>query len=351
VPLLSGCVGTSGESRLTLLAPPTAQTWPSVCRAAPSAPYPVPVLSALVNLVRGSFIGFAEVVPGVSGGTIALILGLYETLVASAAALVRGILAALRARPEQARAQLAQVHWRVIIPVGVGMAAAVVVGAAVLEPLVEQYPVQTRAVFFGLVVVGVSVPARMVGRWDGRALALAAAGAAVAFVLTGLPPATIDDPTLLLVAFSGAVAVCALALPGVSGSFLLLSMGLYESTIAAVNDRDLGYLAAFALGAAVGLGSFVLVLQWLLSHRPRITLVVLTGLMVGSLRPLWPWQDENRTLLPPDGDLLAAGALALAGAGVILALIWLERRLAAVLPDVEMDEIPADQSSPRSLSE
>lgn len=303
-----------------------------------------------MNVVRGALIGFAEVVPGVSGGTIALIIGLYETLIRSAASFVQGLLALLRRRPEQAKVLIAAVHWRVVVPVLMGMGAAIVIGAALLEPLVEDYPTATRSVFFGLVVVGISVPARMVGRWDARALAIAAVAAAAAFVLTGLPPTTVDDPSLLLVAAAGAVAVCALVLPGVSGSFLLLSVGLYEPTIMAVNDRDLAYLSAFALGAAIGLASFVLLLQWLLSHRPRITLVVLTGLMAGSLRALWPWQDDDRTLLAPQGDLLAAIGLALAGAGIILALIWAERRLSAALPDVEIDEAAA-HSSPRSASE
>lgn len=315
------------------------------------------VLSALINLVRGSLIGLAEVVPGVSGGTIALIIGLYETLISSAAAFVKGMLALVRGRRAQARDHFGDVHWRVLVPVGIGMIIAVVVGAAVLEPLIEDYPVQARSVFFGLVVVGISVPARMVGRWDIRAVVVAALAATAAFVLTGLPPATIDDPSLLLVAAAGAVAICALVLPGVSGSFLLLSVGLYEPTIAAVNDRDLAYLAAFALGATLGLASFVLVLQWLLSHRPRITLVVLTGLMAGSLRALWPWQDEDRNLLAPGSDLPMAIGLALAGAGVVLALLWLERRLARALPGVEIDGVPspgttpAAQASPRSSTE
>lgn len=306
------------------------------------------MLGALVNVVRGALIGLAEVVPGVSGGTIALIIGLYETLISSAAALVKALLALVRGRVDAARDLVAEVRWRVILPVGVGMGAAVVVGAAVLEPLVTEYPVQTRSVFFGLVVVGISVPARMVGRWDGRSLAVAGGAAAVAFVLTGLPPTTVSDPDPLLVVASGALAVCALALPGVSGSFLLLSIGMYEPTIAAVNARDLPYLLAFAVGAALGLGSFVLLLQWLLSHRPRITMVVLSGLMAGSLRALWPWQDPDRTLLPPDDMLGQAVGLAMAGAGVILGLIWLERRLATVLPDVDLDP---RQSSPRSLRE
>jgi putative membrane protein len=311
----------------------------------------VRVLSALVNLARGALIGLAEVVPGVSGGTIALIIGLYETLIGSAASLVKAVLALLRGRVDDARRLFTRVHWRVIVPVGIGMVIAVVVGAAVLEPLIERYPVQARAVFFGLVVVGISVPARMVARWDARALALAAVAAGVAFVLTGLPPTTIDNPGLVVVAAAGAVAVCALVLPGVSGSFLLLSIGLYDPTIAAVNDRDLAYLGAFALGAALGLASFVLVLQWLLSHRPRVTLVVLSGLMAGSLRALWPWQDENRALLAPGSDLLPAIGLAVAGAGTVLALLWLERRLARALPDVEIDRLARAQDKPRSSSE
>lgn len=305
----------------------------------------------MIDLVRGSLIGFAEVVPGVSGGTIALIIGLYETLIASAAALVRGLADLVRGRFAQGREHLAEVRWRVLVPVGIGMAAAVVVGAAVLEPLVEEYPVQTRAVFFGLVVVGISVPARMVSRWDVRALLLAGAAAAVAFVLTGLPPGTVTDPSLPLVVASGALAVCALALPGVSGSFLLLSIGMYEPTIAAVNDRDLGYLLAFALGAAVGISSFVLLLQWLLSHRPRLTLVVLTGLMAGSLRALWPWQTDDRTLLAPGDDIVPVLGLALAGAAVILGLIWAERRLATLLQDESLDPTSPTYSSPRSSSE
>jgi putative membrane protein len=158
-----------------------------------------------------------------------------------------------------------------------------------------------------------------------------------------------------MIVASAALAVCALALPGVSGSFLLLSIGMYEPTIAAVNNRDLAYLAAFALGAGLGLASFVLMLQWLLSHRPRVTLVVLTGLMAGSLRALWPWQDDDRTLLAPEDDVLAVIGLALAGAAVILVLVWVERRLADVLRDESLDPLVGgaadDYSTPRSSSE
>lgn len=306
------------------------------------------MLRTVIDLVRGALIGFAEVVPGVSGGTVALIVGVYETLIGAAASVVRAVLAIVRGRTAVAAARLQDVRWRVVVPIGVGMAAAVVVGAAVLEPLIEQYPVQTRAVFFGLVLVGISVPARMVHRWDGRALLLAGVAAAAAFVLTGLPPGTVADPSTWQVVVSAALAVCALVLPGVSGSFLLLTVGMYEPTIAAVNDRDLGYLLAFTAGAAIGLGSFVLLLQWLLSTRPRVTLVVITGLMAGSLRALWPWQDEERGLLPPGDDVGLVLLLVLVGALVVLVLLWGERRLATLLRDPSLDPV---QSSPRSASE
>jgi putative membrane protein len=130
-----------------------------------------------------------------------------------------------------------------------------------------------------------------------------------------------------VVALAAAVAICALVLPGVSGSFLLLSFGLYEPTLQAVNDRDLFYLGAFAIGAIIGLGSFVTLLKWLLAHRAAITLAILTGLMVGSLRALWPWESENRDLLAPTEAVGSALLMALAGVLVVVVLLVVERRL------------------------
>jgi len=121
--------------------------------------------------------------------------------------------------------------------------------------------------------------------------------------------------------------VCALVLPGVSGSFLLLSIGLYQPTIEAVNNRDLAYLGVFALGAVVGLGSFVVVLQWLLAHYHRVTLLVMAGLMAGSTRALWPWQTDARVLLAPGDNLLVLIGLVLVGAAVVFGLIRWERSL------------------------
>jgi putative membrane protein len=134
---------------------------------------------------------------------------------------------------------------------------------------------------------------------------------------------------LLLVGLAASVAICALVLPGVSGSFFLYTVGLYDATLEAVNQRDLAYIAVFALGALVGLASFVKLLQWLLEHRYRATIVVMTGLMAGSLRALWPWQTDDRELLPPGDDVLQMVLLAGAGAAVVLILVAVEARMSS----------------------
>lgn len=292
-------------------------------------------LDRLGLVVRGGLIGAAEIVPGVSGGTIALIVGVYETIIRSAGHLVRAavglVLAGLgRGRDGAVRRHAREVRWDALVPIGIGMLAAVVLGAALLEPVLEEYPVQARALFAGLIVASLVVPARMVGgRWTGREVLVGLLAASVAFFLTGIPPAADQDPTALVVFGAAAVAVCALVLPGVSGSFLLLTVGLYEPTLAAVNDRDLGYLGTFVLGAVFGLGAFVAGLQWLLEHRRRVTLVVMTGLMAGSLRALWPWQDADRGLLPPGDAVGAVVVLFVVGLLAVLTLVLVETRVQA----------------------
>jgi len=304
-------------------------------RALLPLPYSDLVLRLIANLVRGGLIGVAEVIPGVSGGTIALIVGIYRTVIdaiADAVLALRQLVGLADGGPSGRRfaRTFAGLPWRLLIPVGIGMVIAVVLGARVIEPLLEEHPVQMLALFFGLVLAGIWVPAHMVQRSSGwtPGYLLAAGVAAVAlFFLTGLPPATVTDPSPIIVMLAAAVAICALVLPGVSGSFFLLSLGMYEPTLDAVNDRDLVYLGAFALGAIVGLGAFVTLLKWLLAHRAGITLAVLTGLMVGSLRALWPWQDDDRNLLAPTSDIAAAGLMVLVGVVIVVVLLLVERKL------------------------
>lgn len=272
----------------------------------------MPATHLLLDLLRGALIGVAEVIPGVSGGTIALLVGVYERLIASAGALVRGVVRAALDVPRgrgaaAARAHLRAVSWATVVPVAVGMLAAVVVAARVVAPLVEAHPELSRALFAGLIAASLIVPARMLGgRWRVRDWALAVPAAIVSFLLTGLPTADAAAPGPLAIVLSAAGAVCALVLPGVSGSFVLVTTGMYEPTLRALNSGDIAYIATFGAGAILGLAAFVHVLLWLLSRHHRVTLAIMTGLMAGSLRALWPWQTEDRELLAPSGDVLAA---------------------------------------------
>ena len=263
------------------------------------------LVRTVANLARGVLIGIAEIIPGVSGGTVALIVGVYQSVIGAASHVVRSFtLLFSESGRRRIPSELANIRFVIVVPVLVGMVVGIFTGAALLEPVIVAYPVETRAVFAGLILASLWVPITMVGSgWNLRMLALAALGAAASFVFTGLPVLANASESLWWVAPAAAVAVCALVLPGVSGSFLLVTLGIYEPTLAAVNDRDFGYLGVFVLGAVLGLSAFVGVLQWLLEHRRVLTLVVMTGLMAGSLRALWPWQGEGRELLAmPEGS-------------------------------------------------
>lgn len=312
-----------------------------------------PWIASPVHLVRGLLIGAAEAIPGVSGGTIALVTGVYETLVSSADHLLRAcrlFVAAPFRRGDLGRAdaELRKVAWPAVLPILLGMTVAVVAAARVIEPLLVEHAQGARAVFAGIILASVIVPLRMIDQRLGvtDSLLIIVVAAATALLL-GFPPVTIAEPMLILVACAAAVAVCALVLPGVSGSFLLLSVGLYTPTIAAVNDRNLTYLLVFALGALLGLGLFVKALRWLLEHRRRSTLTVMAGLMLGSLRALWPWQDADRTLATPTGDVFPVAVLFVMGMAAVLLLLVTDSRIRArqTAPNGSGDEPRAEDAN------
>ena len=285
----------------------------------------------LGNLLRGALIGVVETVPGVSGGTVALVTGIYDELIeaghritAAARRLVTG--------PERvvgAREQLRGVNWLLVLPLLVGMAAAVLTVAGPVTGLVEDHPETMRALFLGLVAGSVLVPVRLSGgAWRGAELGLFALGAVGGLLLTSLPSTSLE-PSPWVVAPAAAIAVCALVLPGVSGSFLLLSVGLYQPTLQAVDQRDLGYIAWFGLWALVGLVVIVKLMRILLTRHHRGTMVVLAGLMIGALRSLWPWQDASSALQGPGADWPLMLLLALVGVAAVQLLVLVESRLAA----------------------
>jgi putative membrane protein len=298
---------------------PGAVTLSDIMRARGSTP---------VHFAQGLLMGGADIIPGVSGGTVALIVGIYERLIDSIRALASAGVRLLRADGQEARRCTREVEWRLVLPLGAGIVCAIGVGSLVLPGLLERYPQQMLALFFGLVAASVPIPWRRIEQATWAHLGIAAVAAVIAFVLVGIPPQTIDDPPLLQVFASASFAIIAMILPGVSGAFLLKVLGVYEVTLESLRALDLAYVATFVAGAVVGLGVFSKLLSWLLHHRHDVTMAALVGLMVGSLRALWPWQDDDRGLLAPSGDgtLVAVIALAVLGFAAVTLLVRLGDR-------------------------
>jgi len=288
------------------------------------------VINSSLNFLRGVLIGIAEVIPGVSGGTLALITGIYSRLLNNIDLLFKSLRNITN--PKIMARNLIALEWKFLIPVFIGMAIALITTASFMEGLLESNPIELRAVFAGLVAAGIYIPYKMSVKvngdnWGLRDYLLALIGALAAFFLTGLPQGEVSNPGPILIFFSAAIAICALVLPGISGSFLLLTIGMYSATIGALNDRDLQYLLIFALGALLGLASFVSLLKYLLNQRARPTLVLLAGLMLGSLRALWPWQGEDRELLTPYSSELSVLLLFSGGTLCVWGLTKFESRV------------------------
>ncbi len=285
-----------------------------------------------LHFAQGLLMGGADVIPGVSGGTMALIVGIYERLLRAVSGVFDAITGLLRGDMRRVRAALAEVEWRFILPLGIGILSAIVAGSRIILPLMERYPEAARGLFFGLVAASIAIPWMRIEHPRALEYALVPVAAVAAYFLVGLPPTEIADPGLLRVFASAAVAICAMILPGVSGSFLLAVLGMYTATLTALHDLDVAYIAVFAAGAAVGLGIFSKLLEWLLERHHDVTMAALVGLMAGSLRALWPWQAEDRTMhLPGAGDPLASVLVLLAAGFVFVTLLtwWGHRRLQA----------------------
>jgi putative membrane protein len=292
---------------------------------------PISIIETLLNFVRGTLIGIAELIPGISGGTIALITGVYKRVIDSAAEAVRGIVLLFgfsKSNLEKSTTHFKAISWSLLIPMLIGMVTAIFVGAGIVEPLLEQYPTVTKALFAGLIGASLFVPITLSGMgWKLSHYLVLVLSAFAAFAFTSIPRAADVDPSFIVIVVSAAFAVCALVLPGISGSYLLLALGMYAPTLAAVNDRDFGYLGTFVLGAILGLASFVSLLQWLLANKIKMTMVVMTGLMIGSLRALWPWQNETGAILMPEANFGVELLMFGIGSAIVFGLIVIERRM------------------------
>lgn len=238
--------------------------------------------------------GTADLVPGVSGGTIALLLGIYRQFIQTITQAVSSLSHLLRGNFPQARIRLREISWPFILPLFVGIVVAVFSLAPLMSWLLDNYPEEMAGVFIGIVLASIAAAWQSLSNQDQvrwfEALVVVVVAVGI-FILLGVSAEPRPAPALIIFFASGAMAICAMVLPGISGAFLLLIVGMYGPVINAVSDRELGKLLVLVAGVAVGIAAFVPLLKHFLETVPRITNAVLLGLLFGSLRVLWPWPD------------------------------------------------------------
>ncbi len=293
------------------------------------------VIAVLGTVVRGFLMGTADVLPGVSGGTVALVLGFYERLIDSVKAASSALGRFVRLEFGGGVDWLARVEWLFLVPLLAGIGLAIATLAGVLEMQLEEHPVEVAALFLGLVISSILVVWRLLERRDPVRLAVMIGVGAVLFLALGLRDGTSEatvsqasDPALWTFFLSGAIAICAMILPGISGSLILVLLGMYGPLLDAVTGRELGLLGVFLVGATIGLALFAQLLHWALEHHHDTMMAALIGLLIGSTRVLWPWPNglDGTSLGAPDGSVPAAAALGALGVVSVLAVHQLARR-------------------------
>ncbi len=291
-------------------------------------------------VVRGFLMGASDVVPGVSGGTMAFILGIYEELIDAIKSIdLKVIRLILTLKFKDA---LDIVPWKFLLSLLTGILLAVFSLAKGLSWLLENKPVLLWSFFFGLVLASVLMVSRRITRWHIGTVVAALLSALGAYWLVGLVPAeTPTAPWFIFIA--GAVVICAMILPGISGSFILVLLGKYQYILDAVNNRDIVTLLIFAVGAGLGITTFAQLLGWLFKRYHNLTIAILTGLMLGSLRKVWPWKEtlsaitnrhgelipiEQINILPAtfNGEVMFAIGLAVLGFAIVFALEYTASR-------------------------
>ena len=279
---------------------------------------------------RGFAMGASDIVPGVSGGTMALILGIYEELIQSIRAVLNpeAIKLLLRFKIKQA---LDLLPWKFLVSVALGIFLAVFSMSYALEWVLDRYPSLLWAFFFGLVAASILMVGKKVQKWGVMPVLAIVVGAVGAYTVVGLVP--IETPNTWWFWFlSGVIAISAMVLPGVSGAFILVLLGKYKGLLSAVTNQDFVTLFLVVAGAGVGIVSVAQVLGWLFKRYHDTTVAFLAGMLIGSLRKVWPWKeslDSVKNVLPPSftwGVVLAV-LLLVAGFALISGLnLWAARR-------------------------
>lgn len=285
--------------------------------------------------LKGMAMGAADTVPGVSGGTIAFISGIYEELITTIGNVDYALVTEWKNKGFAAFWE--KLNGSFIVALLTGVLISVFTFMRLASYLLEHHPILIWSFFFGLVIASIWFVAKQITQWKIANFIGLILGAILAFYITTLPVGASNDSYMYLF-MSGAIAVCAMILPGISGAFILVLLGAYETITKAVHDFDLKKVAVVGLGAITGLLLFSKVLKWLFQHYKNLTLAILTGFIAGSLNKIWPWKHVLETKMLGDKEkvineesvlpwnfngesyLLYAGLLMLAGFLLIIIL-------------------------------
>jgi putative membrane protein len=294
-------------------------------------------LDYLILSFKGMAMGAADVVPGVSGGTIAFISGIYEELIDTLNNINFSLLKHLK--QEGIKSTWEKANGSFLIALLSGVFVSVISLAKGVEWLLEHQPILLWSFFFGLVLASIIYVGKQIKTTpsDIKIFLAMTIGTVVAYLITTLNPAETSDTNLFLF-FAGALAICAMILPGISGAFILVIIGAYSPVLEALSNRDIKTILIIGAGAVIGLLSFSKLLKWLFEKYHRLTLAVITGFMIGSLNKIWPWKETltfrtnskgvqvplNEKSISPfnfDGDPQLLQAITLMVFGILIILI------------------------------
>lgn len=288
----------------------------------------------VVVAIKGICMGAADVIPGVSGGTIAFLTGIYQTLVDSIKAVTQNAKLLLKGR---FGGFFKNINAPFLLSLVSGILISVFSLARLMKYLLVHHPIELWSFFLGLILASSVMILRELDKWNFRNIAALVAGIAVAAYICLVSPSETTD-AYWFVCVSGAIAICAMILPGISGSFILLLLGKYEFIMTAVTEFNIPVLVVFACGAVVGILAFSHLLSWLLKKFYYATIALLSGFMIGSLVKVWPWKEAvgeiDHPVLPgrfteltgEPSMLLSALVFAIIGIAAVVILEYLSRR-------------------------
>lgn len=250
--------------------------------------------SYLLLTLKGMGMGAADVVPGVSGGTIAFIAGIYEELVNSIKSINLNALKLFFSGKFAAFWKAINGNFLLAVVLGIGIS--IFSLAKGLEYLLHHYPILVWSFFFGLILASAIYVGGSIKRWKAGTIIAGIAGVVVAYFITAISPAEANI-TWFFIFISGSIAICAMILPGISGSFILVLLGMYKFILGAVSDLNIPVLLVFIAGALIGIIAFSNLLSWLIKNYHNLTIATLTGFMIGSLNKVWPWKEVTETFI------------------------------------------------------